>query len=72
MRSEAITFYKRASELLPNSSLSYLNSLEKVAKTFVKLKDYHNAVNVFTDIANTAEQTGTKPATSVYLDILAR
>ena len=72
MRSEAITFYKRASELLPNTSSSYLHSLEKVGKTYVKLKDYHNAVNVFTEIANTTEQTCKKPATSVYLDILAR
>ena len=41
-------------------------------KTFVKMKDYHNAVNVFTEIANTAEQISKKPATSVSLDILAR
>ena len=72
MRSEALTFYKRATELLPKSSLSYLHAKEKVAKTFVKMKDYHNAVNVFTDIANSAEQLSRKPATSVTLDILAR
>lgn len=72
MRSEALTFFKRSAELLPKSSLSYLHAKEKVGKTFVKMKDYHNAVNVFTEIANTAEQISKKPATSVSLDILAR
>ena len=69
---EALTFYIRASNLRPSGSLSYLYAREKVAKTHVRLSDHHNALNVFTEIANIAEQTCKKPATSVYLDMLAR
>ena len=69
---EALTFYQRATELMPNSTLSYLFAKEKVAKTFVKMGDHHNGLHAFTEMANIAEQICKKPATSIYLDILAR
>jgi len=69
---EAITFYGRAAEFRPKSSLSFLFAQEKVGKTHVVMGDYHSALNVFTEIATTAEQTCKKPATSVYHDILAK
>ena len=69
---EALTFYLRAAELRPNSTLSYLLAKEKVAKTYVKIGDHHNALNVFTEMANIAEQICKKPPTSIHLDILAR
>ena len=69
---EALTFYQRATELMPNSTLSYLFTKEKVAKTFVKMGDLHNGLHAFTEMANIAEQICKKPATSIYLDILAK
>ena len=69
---EAITFYARAADLRPNSSLSCLFAQEKVGQTHVLMGDYHSALNIFTEIATTAEQTCRKPATSVYLDILTK
>jgi hypothetical protein len=70
---EALTFYVRAAELRPNSSLSFLFSQEKVGKTHVIMSDYHSALSVFTEIAAKAEQNCKKPVTtSVYLDILAK
>ena len=69
---EELTFYLRAAELRPNSTLSYLLAKEKVAKTFVKMGDHHNGLHAFTEMANIAEQICKKPATSIYLDILAR
>ena len=70
---EALTFYVRAAELRPNSSLSFLFSQEKVGKTHVIMADYHSALSVFTEIATKAEQNCKKPVTtSVYLDILAK
>ena len=70
---EALTFYKRAAELRPNSTLSYLYAQEKVGKTQISVRDHHSALNTFTEIANVAEQSCKKPATSsVYLDLLAK
>ena len=71
MTSEALIFYKRATELLPNCNLSYLHTLEKVAITYAKLKDYHNAVNTFTELASVTEHSCKIPSTSVFLDILS-
>lgn len=68
---EAITFYQRAASLRPSTSLSYLFAREKVARTYIKIGDYHNALAIFTGIANVAEQVCKKPVSSVYLDILA-
>ena len=69
---EAVSFYKRAAELRPNNTLSYLYAQEKVAKSLVRVGDHHSALNLFTEIASTAEQTSKKPTTSVHRDILAR
>ena len=69
---EALTFYTRATELRPNSSQSFLYSQEKVGKTHVVMGDYHSALHIFTEMAAKAEQICKKPATSIYLDILAK
>jgi tetratricopeptide (TPR) repeat protein len=69
---EAITFYQRAADFRPSSSLSYLHARENVARTFIRTGDHHNALTIFTEIANIVEQIGGKPYTSVYLDILGR
>ena len=69
---EALTFYQRAAKLRPSNTQSYLFAQEKVAKTYVKIGDYHNALAIFTEMANIAEQISKKPAFSVNLDTLAR